>query len=143
MEVKKFSEYSEEEKSQLLNHLWHYYGKHVYSLEDLTNYNQIVKSNSDKLFDLAVFTSFSGFNFQTIVLTAMRGNNLHTLFSKLPTFEEGTPEKREHDLFASKLLCEVVSNYNNPEPDVPMSDEEIKEQVARLVKTNKNKKGFH
>lgn len=144
MEVKKFSEYSEEEKSALLNHLWNYYGKHVYTFEDLTNYNRFVKSNSDQLFDLAVFTSFGGINFQTTVLMAMRNNKLHELFNRIPKFEKGSLEERKHEAIAIKLLNEVVSTYNRPEPSVPMSEEQIKEQVVRLVKTNKNnKKGFH
>lgn len=141
MEVKKFCEYSEEEKKELLNHLWHYYGKHIYTLEDLINYNRFVKSNSDQLFDLAVTTYFSGLNFQTTVLTAMRNNKLHELFNRMPIFEKGSLEERKHEVIALKLLSEVVSTYNRPEPSVPMSEEQIKEQVTRLVKTNK--KGFH
>ena len=141
MEVKKFSEYSEEEKRELLNHLWHYYGKHIYTFEDLTNYNRFVKSNSNQLFDLAVFTSFGGLNFQTTVLMAMRKNSLHELFNRIPKFEKGSLEERKHEAIALKLLSEIVSTYNRPEPSVPMSEEQIKEQVTRLVKTNK--KGFH
>lgn len=93
---------------------------------------------------MAVSTYFSGLNFQTTVLTAMRQNNLQELFNRIPVFEEGTLEKRKQDYLELRLLSEVVSTYNHPEASVPMSEEQIKEQVRRLIKTNKNnKKGFH
>ena len=146
MEVKKFSEYNDEEKREILNHLWHYYWKELYSLDELERYNNIISINSDKLFDLAMATYIGKNNYQQVVLATIRTNSLNLLLGKLPNFEEGTVLKSEYEKACLIFLEEVVRTYNNPEPDIPMSEEEIISQCVRLVKSrenSKNKKRFN
>ena len=74
--------------------MWHYYGKELYSLDELERYNNIISINSDKLFDLAMATYIGKNNYQQVVLATIRTNSLNLLLGKLPNFEEGTVLKR-------------------------------------------------
>lgn len=46
MEVKNWSEYSESEKQTLLNHLFTYYGKLIFNLEELEMFSYLTSKNT-------------------------------------------------------------------------------------------------
>ena len=72
MEVKKWSEYSESEKQTLLNHLFTYYGKLIFNLEELEMFSYLTSKIPDTLFKIFVSSYLVGENGQTIILEVLR-----------------------------------------------------------------------
>ena len=62
MELKKYDEYSDEEKRELLFHWWHYYGKTVCSLRVMRQFTQMVYDNVDEMFKIGLFSFVNGKN---------------------------------------------------------------------------------
>lgn len=72
MEIKNWSEYSESEKQTLLNHLFTYYGKLIFNLEELEMFSYLTSKIPDTLFKIFVSSYLVGENGQTIILEVLR-----------------------------------------------------------------------
>ena len=120
MEIKKWNEYTNEEKSCLLLHWWHYYGKLLYSFAELEQFESLFRENPDRIFHIAVMSYYYGFGSQ-ILLLSMRSGKLDELFLTIPDYENTDEEfKKFIDGIESSFVEEIVTTYNNPEPNVPM-----------------------
>ncbi len=120
MELKQFSEYSLSEKKELLIHWWHYYGKVMYTLEEMNQFRQMIEENCDQVMMMAIFGYVDGITSQPII-AAMRAGKLEELKSTLPKPEEQDDKFKEvYSMVEAELIKELVKTYNNPEPSVPM-----------------------
>ena len=132
MEVKEWNNYTKEEKRALLNHWWYYYGKEIYTFDELEAFNKMIDQRDDEILELAVLSYTRNLSNQ-VLLYAMRLGQTKELFSSLPD----TDTDNEQFNIAYKAICAdflglIVKSYNEPEPDVPMSEEDIINQLGQL-----------
>ena len=138
IEIKEWKEYTDEEKKELLNHWWHYYGKVVYTFDEWEKFNELVDKNSNKMMELAVAGFIYGITSQPLI-AAMRKNQVDELLATLPNLNEIEDEEFIENYKEAKnlLISQLVGSYNQPEPDIPMNNEEVIEQVKEIVKLKK------
>ena len=132
MQIKEWNEYTEDEKSSLLTHWFHYYGKLVYTLDELEKFQDLTKKDSNKMFSAAVACYISGGN-SSLLLTGLRqdgekfidvaGNRGGDLRDK---------NEEEYEAIASSFIEEIVTTYNNPKPDIPLTEEELLRQLGDI-----------
>lgn len=130
MEIKNWNEYSESEKQALLKHLFTYYGKMIFSLEELEMYSYLTSRIPDSLFKIFVSSYFVGENGQTVILEVLRNEQekqVAALKKKIDNYND--EELKEYE---NEFLAEIVKTYNTPEAPVPLSEEEIKRQIAKM-----------
>lgn len=132
MEKKKFSEYSGEEKETLLMHWWHYYGKMLVTLAEIEKFNELVKEDSDLIKDVAMVSYILGYSSQGLI-KAMRTNDLENYFEGIKKFVESSEYKAIKEEAEEMFFEQVVETYNNPEPSVKMSEEQIMEELGKIV----------
>lgn len=130
MELKKWVDYSLSEKQVLLDHLFTYYGKSLYNLEELETYSHLTSMIPDTLFNIFVYSYLTGVNGQTVVLEVLRNEN--ELQETLLKEKAGDYDATDISDYENEFLAEIIKTYNNPEPVVPLSDEEIKRQLAKM-----------
>ena len=129
MEIKEWDLYTQEEKKTILNHWWHYYGKLLYSLDELERFNKLLDTNCDDVFTTAICSYTRGYSSQ-ILISAMRQGKVDELFKVLPdTITDDELRNRAYKALCNEFLSEVVGTLNNPEPSIPMSDDEIISQL--------------
>ncbi len=120
---KKWNEYSGEEKSNILNFWFYYYGGVLVTLEEIEKFRQLAMTRQDEIFNYIV-TSFLFHNtIQTNVLVAaMRQDKTEELFKCLLDEKQLDDELRIR-VEATKdcLIKEIVHSYLFPEPPVPMN----------------------
>ena len=85
MEFKKFNEYSQNEKEELLMHWFHYYGKILVTVEEIEKFYELVKSDSNLIKDAAMVAYVLGESSQGII-NAMRTNNLDNYFEDIRSY---------------------------------------------------------
>jgi len=130
MEVKKWNEYSESEKQTLLNHLFTYYGKLIFNLEELEMFSYLTSKIPDTLFKIFVSSYLVGENGQTIILEVLRNEKekqIAALKKKIDNYN--AEELKEYE---NEFLAEIVKTYNTPEAPIPLSEEEIKRQLTKM-----------
>lgn len=120
MKVKKWKEYTIEEKGELLNHWWYYFGKSLISLQDWIEFDKLTKTNTDQLFDVALFSYTQGESSQ-LLLEATRSRRTPAILKYCSSSDIKRQIGDQEDAFL-KIL---VSTYNSPEPNVPMSEEQL------------------
>lgn len=137
LEIKKWNDYSLEEQSELLNHWWHYYGNIIFTLDELEQFNELIKKDSHKVLELAVANFIIGQSTQSLI-QAMRVNKVDNLMNALPSLENNDDEefKAMYTKVENDLISILVESYNNPEPSIPMEPEVAKEQIKDIVLRN-------
>ncbi|MGE5456290.1 MAG: hypothetical protein ACM3O4_04220 [Ignavibacteriales bacterium] len=120
MELKQFKDYTPSEKKEILLHWWHYFGKVIYTFEEMQKFSEMIDSNSDEVMMMAVIGYVNKVTNQPIIM-AMRENKLDQLRESLPTLEKQNDEFRaSYYQIEQRLIEQLVKTYNNPEPAVPM-----------------------
>lgn len=135
MEKKSWNEYSLEEKSELLHHWWHYYGKILYTLDEFEVFNELVKKDSNKVWVLAVGCYAMGVSSQPL-LKAMRNDSVNEFLGSLPELE--TIDDCEYFDTEKEFMNILLQSYNNPQPSIPMDSEVVAQQISDIIK-NKRK----
>ena len=131
MEIKKWNEYTNEEKSCLLLHWWHYYGKLLYTFAELEQFEALVRENPDRIFHIAVMSYYFNFGSQ-ILLESMRRKQLDGLFATIPDYENADDSfKKINEGIENSFINEIVTTYNNPEQNALMAVDIV---VMRLDK---------
>lgn len=128
MKIKEWEKYTKEEKKEILNHWWYYYGKLLLSLDEIEKFNKLLDSNTDDIFVTALCGYAQGLSSQ-VLIGAMRQGKVDELFGILPDFKNDEKLKEAFKTISADFLNEVVGTLNNPEPDIPMSEEEIIKQL--------------
>lgn len=134
MELKDWNDYTPEEKEALLRHLFIYYGKYVYSLEELEMFDALIKEAPDKIFEIFLHSNVIKKNGQPIILEALRKNDkpLINLKAEIKKYKEEDIEE-----YKKFFLTEIVNTFNNKAPSIPLSKEEFDRQLKRMF-NNKN-----
>lgn len=133
MEKKSFALYTEEEREQLLMHWWFYYGKSIVSLEEVEQFRKLVREDSMLMKDAAMVAYSIGISTELLIMSMRSG----TLAEHLEAVKETTSSdeyKMIESFLESEFLNEIVTTYNNPQPAVPFSQEEIVSQMIELVR---------
>jgi hypothetical protein len=125
MELKKFNDYTKDEQKKLLLHWWHYFGKVLYSLDELNQFNSMIDKNSNEVMMMAVLAYIYKQTSQPII-ASMREGKIEEFRAILPILDEEPKEIKEYfEKQELNLLTQIVKTYNNPEPDVPFGNTPI------------------
>lgn len=82
------------------------------------------------MFKIFVSSYLVGENGQTIILEVLRNEKekqIAALKKKIDNYN--AEELKEYE---NEFLAEIVKTYNTPEAPIPLSDEEIKRQLAKM-----------
>ena len=135
MEKKKFDLYTEEEREQLLMHWWYYYGKIPYSMAEQEKFRGYVKKDSLLMKNIALLSY--GFRFSSqLIIQAMRANIFDEMLPVLKETIESDEFKELETLLDDRFMDEIVGSFNNPEPSVSMSANQIIESIKEIVGMN-------
>lgn len=70
---------------ELLMHWWHYYGKAIYTFEDLEKFSALIdKYGAEKISELVVASYISNDGSPTVLLFSIRHNQAENLLNTLP-----------------------------------------------------------
>lgn len=61
LELKNWNEYTIYEQKELLNHWWFYYGKMLYTAEELKRFNEMVDQNPYQILSIAIISYINGY----------------------------------------------------------------------------------
>ena len=134
---KKWNEYSSEEKSNILNFWFYYYGGVLVTLDEIERFRKLAMTKQDEIFNYITTSFIVNNTIQTNVLVAaMRQDKVEELFKSLID-EKQLEDKLRIRLEATKdsLIKEIVHSYLFPEPPVPMN-------VQIIVDDDDPKMGF-
>jgi len=131
MEIKEWNQYSKEEKETLLKHWWYYYGKLVITPSEQEHFEQLVKKNSEQIMDVALFAFFFEQSSQTLIY-AMRQNRVEEFLEVVDNSMEGIQSEEDFCDIKKEFISMLVESYNHLEPDVPISDEELRQQIVDM-----------
>lgn len=132
MEIKKFSEYSKEEQKELLYHWWHYYGKIPYTTDELERFNKMLDEDIDFVRKSALIAYTGGVSSQDMI-KAWRDGVFDEYRKSVEEFVLTDSFKRYEVEIESDFVSDLVNSYNNPEPDIPLSADQIIEMIESIV----------
>lgn len=131
MEIKKFDEYTKEEQKELFNHWWHYYGG-TYLFSELQTFDELIEEDIDFVKNVALLSFGNGSGPQDLAMVLRKG--------MLDEFRAGVAEivameqfKEIAEEVEEEFIKEVVRTYNNPEPSIPLTSEQIIEGFETLL----------
>ncbi|MBQ7140659.1 MAG: hypothetical protein IJO32_04070 [Bacilli bacterium] len=139
MENKSWNEYSKEDKNELLQHWWYYYGKVIITMDEWEQFNKLVEKDSDKIFELAVVAYMHKLSSQPLI-RAMRENRIDELMLTIPNIDENEKNKDKilfkalYEELKKEFISMLVKTYNKTEPSIPMEKEVIAKQVKEIIK---------
>ncbi len=123
---KKWEDFTSEEKTNLLNHWFHYYGGVLMTLKDIELFDELSKIKQDAIFNHIVTLYIYKKTIQSnMLISFMRENKLADLFSAnlvrpMLSNEEALEFYEEvRDIISN----EIYKTYLKPEPSVPMDVE--------------------
>lgn len=134
LEKKAFNDYTADEKEALLMHWWHYYGKMMYSLEEFETFHNYVLKDSEIIKDAAVLAYYAGESSQAM-LRAMRKGQMDEYLTKVRKDRAESDYRFVYENAEEEFIEEIVNTYNEPENDIPMSEEEVASQLSELFCT--------
>lgn len=119
---KLWEEYSLEDKADILNFWFYYYGGVIVTLDEIEKFRELAKERPDDIFNYIVTSSFVQNTIQTNVLVAcMRQDKLDELFATVINYEKLEENEKEYFRGLRKdLITAIVKAYHKPEPPVPM-----------------------
>lgn len=135
MEEKKFSLYKEEEREALLMHWWYYYGKLLVTMDETEQFYDLVKKNSLLMWNVAAVSYLSDLSSQPLI-NAMRSNRVSEYLKEVREFSSSEDYREISKKIEPAFLSMVVDSYNNPEPAIPFSKEEIVSQIMSMYQEN-------
>lgn len=84
----------------LLVHWFHYYGKQIYTLDEMEKFIAIIDEyGADKVMDVAVASYICGDGSPTVLLNAIRENKVKDIFDSLP--DVSTMEEEAKNMYTS------------------------------------------
>lgn len=137
LELKNWNEYTIYEQKELLNHWWFYYGKMLYTAEELKRFNEMVDQNPYQILSIAIISYINGYSSQPL-LQAIRDNNIEDLIATLPSLNNKDQDFiNSYKETESHFISILVKSYNNPEPDVPMKLKDVIKQGLEIARRRK------
>ena len=94
----------------LLIHWWHYYGKGIYTLAELEEFEKVIDEyGADRVFDVAVASYVCGDGSPTIMLASIRKGAVKELFDSLPDVSKMEGKEKEQYEAVRKELAQIIS----------------------------------
>lgn len=94
----------------LLLHWWHYYGKCIYTLAEIEEFEKIIDDYGvEKVLDAAISSYVCGDSSPTIVLMSIRNNKVKELFDALPDINKMEEKEKENYLNIKEKFIETIS----------------------------------
>lgn len=126
--------YTEEEKVDLLNHWWFYFGKMMFTMQEYSKFLKLIESTPDTVWDIAILSFSQNMTTQPLI-SAMRQNELAKLIisscAVVKKIKALSPEGWSS--LEDCLLDNLVPTYNDPEPSIPFTDEEKRRQLESIT----------
>lgn len=96
----------------LLIHWWHYYGKSIYTLEELDKFEKVIDEyGRERTFDVVIASYIHGDSSPTIMLESIRRNSVKKLFEVTPEFSKMEGEmKIKYEFLRDELLKAISSS---------------------------------
>lgn len=138
MEKKSWDKYTNKEQEELLLHWWHYYGKDIYTLAEREEVVKLITKQPNEMLTLATIAYIDGVTTRPL-LAAIRTNQVEKLFQDIEQKAENPSIKDALVAAADILLDELVATYNNPEPDIPLEQDELLKQLEKLIQPEQPK----
>lgn len=129
MEIKRLKEYTDDELKELLFFWFKYYMKKVFNFDELEKFNMMIDENPRAMFNMAIMLYNKRLG-PTTVLEGIRGD-MKTIEDILK--EQKTIPKEVMNKATTNFIKEVVTSYNNPEPDVPLSESDMLSQILEMI----------
>lgn len=130
LDIKRFSEYTKDEQMELMFHWFYYYGKSPVSFEELDRFKKLMDEDMSFVRNAAL-VAWAREEMPQALVKAMRGDfgKYHDEIVAVSTTVEfeGYEEELEKE-----LIGELVHTYNNPQAAVPMTDEQLMEEICRI-----------
>lgn len=133
IDLKRWEEYTESEKVELLAHWWYYFGKMIITVEELALWHSFINETPDCAWNMAVLNFTQNLTSQPIIASMRQGR--FKKFSSVASAAARNIKMAARELWDDAeqvLLLNVVSTYNDPEPAVPFSDEKKMRQVSEI-----------
>lgn len=131
LDIKKFNEYTNDEQMEILFHWWHYYGKLPLSFPEMEKFKELLDRDIEFVKNAALIAWARESASQDLV-RAMRGD-LEGYRKHIMKLASSKEFKDVEELLESTFIEEVVRTYNNPEPSIPMSEEQLREGLAEII----------
>ena len=98
----------------LLMHWWHYYGKDIYTLEEMETFSEIIDTYGvDKVIDAGVASFIAGDGSPQVILSCIRTNSIEEMFETLPNFAEMEEHEKQAYEKIKQVFIEAISvEYN-------------------------------
>lgn len=135
MQEKRLDQYTKKEKTNLINHWFHYYGKEIYTLEELEQLQKLIEKNDTKIFEMAIINYINGEG-PSLLLKAIRQNRVEEILEQFHQKSKEIKSKYpdEYETTAKAFIKEIVGTYNHKTPDIPLSEGELLRQLQELTK---------
>ena len=94
----------------LLIHWWHYYGKSIYTLDELEEFEKVIDEYGvDKVLDVAVASYICGDGSSSVMLASIRNGAVKELFASLPDISKlDEKEKEQYDAVREEFI-QIIS----------------------------------
>ena len=94
----------------LLMHWWHYYGKCIYTLAELEEFEKIIDEYGvEKVLDAALASYVCGDGSPTVILMSIRRGKVKELFASLPDISEMKEKEKETHLKLREQFVQAIS----------------------------------
>lgn len=99
---------------ELLLHWWHYYGKCIYTLEEIEQFREIInKYGTEKVFDAVITSVICDDGSPTTLLLAIRKNVVEEFFKSIPASSVFTDEENAQlAKLRESILQTLYKSYN-------------------------------
>lgn len=131
MELKKYNEYSDEEKRELLFHWWHYYGKTVCSLGVMRRFTQMVYDDVDEMFKIGLFSFMNGNNGKDFI-EAIKSGRVYEYRDMVSRVSANSENNFDNEEKRDEFIELLVSSFEKNE-DLIMSHEEYVDGIVKVV----------
>ena len=98
----------------LLLHWWHYYGKEIYTLEELNKFEEIIdKYGTEKILEFAIASYIVSNGSPTIMLMSIRDNNTDEFIKALPDPSKYVgKQKQAYEELKQSFIKVITSTYH-------------------------------
>lgn len=109
MTIEEFNSLSNETKKGLMLHWWHYYGKSIYTLEELEKFIALLEADIEQVLEIAVANFMFGEG-PTLLLMAIRNNLVSKMLEVLPNIAElSEKEKVQYTEAKTAFINEIIA----------------------------------
>ena len=101
------------------------------TLEEQERFSQLVERYTEQIMDVALFSFFLDQSSQSLI-SAMRQNRVQEFLEVVDVSMEDVRSEEDFCLAQRQFISMLVESYNHSEPDVPMGEDQINEQLKEM-----------